>query len=293
LDLRALPVTRLRVSLVAARAWEPPAHLGDMLRRALVSGVYAAVPSRHHADLLGGWFDDRTGAQRARPYALQVERPESVSPDIALVMGLTLVGVVPEPAALIAGIRQMATKGLGPDRVAHQVQAIDAEGAVSGPVDIDTCHGFPPPARLSDLLRRPPGPVRGVDVCFQTPFTPGPWRHGRPESLALGPTLLFDACIGRLRGIQRSLGLERQTDWRPPRAWEQACDLRWTEASVQSRRKTKPDRLGGVEGRVALSGELHGLGPLLAMAEVLQFGRATSRGHGVVSLEWRDEGGVA
>ena len=73
--LAHLPIRRVQVSLAARGPWEAPAHPGDTLRRALVSGIYGAVPREHHSHLLGGWFDVRHGSDRIRPYALHVELP--------------------------------------------------------------------------------------------------------------------------------------------------------------------------------------------------------------------------
>lgn len=282
-----IPVTRLRVDLVAHHAWTPPPHVGDMMRRALVSGIYAVVPERHQEHLLGGWFDDRSGPHRARPYALQVHAPVVPERGDVTQLDLTLAGRVPEPRVLLDGLRHLASKGLSDARVPHTVARIQAWGAVDADVDPQTGSGFPPAARLEDLLELPTRQVDGVLVRLRTPFTPPIWRPPeRPESLAVGPRLLFDVAARRVRMLQRALGIESERWWREPQAWTEACDLVWVEHEVQSRRKRNPDVLGGVVGAVALRGRWGDLVPLLAAAEVLQVGRATSRGHGVIEIEW-------
>ncbi len=106
----------------------------------------------------------------------------------------------------------------------------------------------------------------------------------------MGPGLLFDVAVRRIRTLQRALGIEVEHWWRAPCAWTEACALSWVELPVQSRRKRNPDALGGVVGELVMRAEAWGdLVPLLAAAEVLQMGRATSRGHGVVEVEWQVE----
>ncbi len=286
-DLGHLPITRVRVELEALAPWTPPPHLGDMMRRALVSGMYAVVPGRDRGRLLGGWFDDRSGPDRGRPYALRVTPPDHADAGARTRLDLTFSGLIPEPDVLLDGLRFLAKKGLSEARVPHRVARVYVEGDTGADVDPQGGDPFPDPAPLESLLRLPARKVSAATVRFVTPFTPPIWRDPeRPESLAVGPALLFDVAVRRIRASQRASGIEVDHWWRAPEGWTEAADLRWIERSVQSRRKRNPDVLGGVQGEVRVRGQWNDLVPALAAAEVLQMGRATSRGHGVVEVRW-------
>ncbi len=170
-DFGSIPVTRLAVDLEAHRPWTPPPHLGDMMRRALVSGIYAVVPSRDQPRLLGGWFDDRSGPNRARPYALQVHAPAQPAEGDVTTVQLTFAGVVPEPQVLVDGLRFLADKGLSDDRVPHTLVGIHAWGATESDVHPRTAAGFPDPARLEDILDLPDQKLGGIRVRLPAPFT--------------------------------------------------------------------------------------------------------------------------
>lgn len=283
-----IPVTRLRVLLEPARTWTAPPHAGDLLRRALVSALYAVTPQRRQAAILEDWFDPRGGRARERPYALVAHIPDAPGPGAPVRLQLTLVGLVPDPPLVLEALQAMALKGLGDERVPHTITALEAWGATHQIFDPAAATGWPVPARLSDLLQFPPAPPRRARVHLMTPLSPGAWRDlaDRPEALAVAPLLLFETALHRARRLQSMLGLRQRARFAAPCARVTEVALRWNEVQVQAVRKRRPDHLSGVTGTLEMEGHLAGLVPLLAVAEVLQLGRATTRGHGVVAVEW-------
>ncbi len=286
-SIARMPVRRVTATLISTAPWTAPAHPGDTLRRALVSGIYGAVPREHHRALLGGWFDVRRGSDRIRPYALDVDLPEVLEAGDTVRMELTLVGAIPEPSVLIHGLRAMAHKGLGDSRVPHELVRVHVQGAETVDVDLDDGAGFPAPVALGAVADVPVEPPAGVQVRFSAPYTDPTWRPpGRPEVLGVSPDMLFQAGLLRLRGLERAVGHRTSGPLRVPDAHAIESQLQWFEVDVQSRRKRRPDRLHGALGSVTFVGDLAGLVPLLVMGEVVQLGRSTSRGHGRIEVAW-------
>ena len=292
-----LPVTLLRVSMFPVRPWRVPPYAGVTLRGAIGHAFrmrHCTEPDRPQCKgcprledcVVPGWFDPGLrGSSDARPIALRVVRGGSVGLDRPIVIVLAVLGEVPAPARFLAAIRDAGASGLGGERVPHHAGPIEVTGERRVLAEPGENIDWPAPARLSDLLDHPEHPTRCV-VRFRSPFR---WSKERPSEVGISADLLFKAALARLRGAQRLLGLPAHPRFGSPgdvRVVRQ--DLRWFDGGRRSRRQEfNWVWLGGVVGRVMLEGDLAALAPLLAAAEVLQLGRATSAGLGAISVDWQ------
>lgn len=292
-----IPVTVVRIPLVPERRWHLPPAAGVTLRGAFGQAFRAGVcrePDRPRCEgcarlddcLVPGWYDPGLrGSGDVRPIALRVDDQGVVGPKRPFSVTLTVLGALPDPRALVSAVAAAAEAGLGADRVRHHVGPIAVHGAEPALVLPDRTAPWPAPASLADLLCPPESACR-CRVRFRTPFR---WTKERPAEVEVSADTLFRVVLMRVRGVQRMLGLPALPRFEPPgpsvRVAHQA--VRWFDGGRRSgRQEFAWVWLGGVLGEVELEGDLAPLAPLLATAEVLQVGRATSAGLGVVELDW-------
>ncbi len=264
-----LPQTTVSARLVAARPWSGPAHLGDLLRRALVSAAHRRASAAGLSAELLDWLDPR--GEAAPGLALRVaaeggpEGLRAVAVELR-VWGAPPGGLGPARSLLLGALDEAGARGLSREQVPH---AVEISRAIWG---------------------RPLGEQLA-------PATSGPWQlrlcsplsldRSLDPPLSLCPRALFDACIARLTALRRHFGLSAPGRLAPPGPGARlaACALRRCSAEVVGIRNPRPVRRDGLVGLVEFEGELGHLAEALRFASELQVGRGLSSGHGHVRLE--------
>jgi hypothetical protein len=207
-------------------------------------------------------------------------------------------GEIPERSSVSQAFRRMARRGLGANRVAARLALVEALGA----------HG--PVVLWEDDVERAPVPSSGVLPQFARPegdeailrFV-SPVQLQPPGDAPEAPTAaaILARTIERLRSLCRATGTPAPPRWPeiPAElgAWQQVRfrpGFRWSErsaASVRARRRaTERDGhidLSGWEGTLVFDRTAGPWADVVAAAEVLQVGRHTTEGLGVVEVDWR------
>ena len=306
--LPALPVTRLRVALLPQHPWRLSPFVGAHLRDAL--GV--AFRRLHCADLdlpcqrcpsaatcpVPGWFEPGLlGSGLTRPFAMRVLGGPRVGPRKPFSLLFTLVGRPPDPDALLEAIADAAAQGLGPRGIPHLVGPAWVEGVESTFCEAGRDNHWPEPAPLADFLSLPPAP-RGLELELQSPLRwrrsparapiPAPWSR---QQILEFPHLV-QLALDRLRALQRSLEVPEVGRWPTPGGQVRVSQrhTRWLDHTHFSPRQRQGVELGGMVGQLMMQGDLEPWAPLLAAGQVLQLGRGTSAGLGVVALRWTQTG---
>jgi hypothetical protein len=118
-----------------------------------------------------------------------------------------------------------------------------------------------------------------VTVRVVTPFL-----HGHRDRRPAVPELL-QAAVLRVRAAARASAHELENRWpaAPARAWDRQ---EWIRVDRRARSQPGRQEMSGWIGHVYLDSRFAPWFELLAAAELLHVGRATTRGHGEIALTW-------
>jgi hypothetical protein len=289
-----LRATRLVAVLEPQIPWRPGPELAVTVRGAFglaVREVACVHPGGACADcpergvcLVPAWFEGRGGD--LRPFALRVAWPTGELVDRARPIRATwtFLGPIPRPSLLVEALHRMARAGLGPLRVPHRVAHAVAEGegapvelAGSGSVPV-----WPEPVPLSRLVRIP-AEARGARVDLVTRVSFGKRLEGREPA----PADLVAAAMARARHVAQHQSVALPVRWPDPReAVGRWLYLRREGAQRWSGRQRQEVWLDGWIGAAEFGAEIAPFADLMAFAEVVQIGRDTSAGLGVVQVTW-------
>lgn len=289
-DLR---VTSLQATLVPTAPWSRTERPEVTVRGALGAALYDVVCVRADracdrcalvADcLIPSWFEPGRNGQQARPYVIRIDGPRQVTADRPLRVQMDWFGRIPRPTALLEALIRAAGKGLGPDRVRHQVQKVRAVG-VGAPVIVverdEVVGRWPEPDTLLRRVRLPVREVSGATVILRTPAQIS--SDGKPTAKDV-----LKAAILRLRALERAQGVTSVRRWPEPSVHGEWLDLRWVGGSRYSRRSRGPHDLSGWRGVLEVGPEIGPYVDLLAASEVVHLGRGSSAGLGRVEVRWR------
>ena len=284
-----LSLTLVAVSLAPAHPYRLPPRPAVMLRGALGKAMFDVACVRPDRDCraclhrlvcpVATWYDPaRAGGSGLRPFAISSlpTRDLDVDPDHPLLLRLGLATPPPRPSLLVEALTRAALAGLGPDRVPHRVRSLQVLGE-GAPVEVaGGGSAWPDPAPLARFIDLPAHP-RAARVHLRSPLQL-PSGRSRPA-----PAAVLRAAMGRVRGVARLQG-RRLSRWWPdvPLRWG---ELSWEDGSRWSARQGERVPLLGGRG-VLIVDNAEPVADLLAAAEVLQIGKATTAGLGVLSIEW-------
>lgn len=221
------------------------------------------------------WFDPGRGPLGGlRPLALR-----SVTHDAqGLHVTWTLLSPPPDPELFLASLFRMGIAGFGRDRVSYPLSELVAWGA-RGPVVVvaggQRQASLPPPPRLRQLVDELPD---DAVVVLETPL--------KLDAQASKPDLqaLIRAGIRRVRGVAALQGVRVEQRWDLP-VHDAHWDIERREGARRSKRQGRQLDLSGWVGQARLSAEqMQRYGGLVAALAVLQVGRDTSCGLGVVEV---------
>lgn len=270
--MAAIPVTRVRARLRPARAWTLPEAPEVTLRGALGRALFeerCVRPDRKcgecpHRDtcLIPTWYDPGlVGSPAARPFVVRAHaEAREVGPERAFGAEWFFFGPVPDPDALQAALVRMARDGLGAERVPHELH-VEVEG----------------PAGLDRFVREPLGAPWHLELL--TPLQVEKSRARPPVSEVLRSAML------RVRSVARAVGATVERRWDLERVRGVWVESERVEGSRYSARQGETVDLSGWVGRIALTEGAEEVEDLLAAAEVLHVGRATSAGLGWVERQ--------
>jgi hypothetical protein len=260
---------------VADHPWRPPAHLGDLLRRAIVSGAHRCVAENGRSAELLEWLDPRDDPAPGLALRAAVEGASGDEAGFARVVrvelrvwGLPPQGVSAARGLLLGALDEAARRGLGAGQVP---QRVEVERATWG-------------RPLGERLLPPPSGPWQLRLC-----SPLSLERALGDTLTICPQALFSSCIARVAALRRrfSLSAGRRLSPPGPAARLSACALRRFSAEVVGRRNPTPVLREGLVGLIELEGPLGDLGAALSWAAELQIGRGLSAGHGHVQLDSR------
>jgi len=285
--MQSVHLTVLRARLRPNRAWthtEPALALRGALGAAMVHLLctqdrFACPPClRKHTCLLPQWYDPGPLRPAApRPFWLRCRAHPGgrVDPDRPLDATWTFAGPVPRPSLVEEALHVAAARGLGEERVPHDVE-VDwrtPEGwssAPAGPVPLDALVDVPPP---------------DARVVLRTVTRLRLRRDGR---VLRAPALseVVASAVQRLRALAPLLGTVAHV-WPAPEPGGPLLQARWEDGGRWSERQGRPVDLAGAQGAWLLEpGSWLPWRDVLAAAEVLQLGHGTSAGLGVVRLSF-------
>lgn len=299
--MRDLRLTELLVELRPAEPWRLPSDLALLQRSILGRAVFDLCCVREHRDCkiceladrceIPTWYDPgRSGSHDPRPLIPVPLTPGGalVTPHEPLQLRWWLLGRVPRPSLLVESLIRMARQGLGPDRVPHRLTQLHVRGqgpmarVVSGERLRDP---WPAPGRLSSFIELPEQ-VSGAWVEVLSPLC---WKDARPDRAPTVGDALWTA-ISRIRQVMRAQDLPQPPPWEDPRGYHRPWDdARWSPGKRRSSQGGEHD-LSGWLGGFSLRDELWRWADVLAAAELLGCGLATSAGRGRIQVRWHIPG---
>ncbi len=290
-----IPVTILRVPLLPGRSWRLDPYSGVAVRGALGLAFRRLHCQEQQRDCAGCpilrscpvsiWFDPGLGGlNRPRPFALRLEGGPRVGPNKPFFLVLTLFGQVPHPAALLEAVHLAARAGLGRARIPHHAGPAMLTGQQTAFCEPGRVADWPAPAPLPVHLSVPSRPSR-VRLSLLTPLRLPRWLSGLRSP---GFQELCKASIYRVRALQRFADCGAAGRWPEPDGSVRLVlgQSRWRCRSRYSARQDRRVKLDGMVGRLLFEGEISPWVDLFCAVELLQLGRATSAGLGVLKLEW-------
>lgn len=237
--------------------------------------------------LIPNWFERPVHqGHGSRIYALRTDAGPDMAPGRPLRLQLTLLGPVPDPQLVLDALRDLAATGIGEARTRLRIRALRVLGP-DGPVEVlrdDRPHQpWPPSPSVGQAARWPAFRPVAARVHLRTPTQldePGP----RPV-----PPTPHDLLLRMIHRVHRVAELQdvRVARWPDPApglgSWEW---LEWAERSRWTQRQNKPIDLSGWVGAAIYGEGVTDFVELLAVAELLQVGRHTTTGAGVLKVEW-------
>lgn len=278
-SLRALPMQAVYL------LDQPLVRLGPVgFRGALGSALMDVVCVRDHRNCqacdvrvgctVPGWFDPgRLGSNLPRPVAI---RSVDIDPTRhVLSVSLVLHGELRDRESLVASLRRAGRLGFGKARAPGVLTQLIAWDGGTGALVVDggqSVSSVPDPPALTRLLAA--GSAVGLRLL-------SPARVDRPNTRPTG-ALLIASAIRRLRALAEAQGAVVDRRWPDPGdIHDLRTELTRVDATRWSERQRARIDLSGWVGELECEG-LESFQDLLAAAEVLQIGKYTSAGLGVV-----------
>lgn len=288
-------ITRVYATLSPQRAWCLPPHPGTTLRGSLglalrsyhcnEDGTNKAplVAQKNTEEILQWFTPNEAGGSNIRPFALAVQpwsadREHVVSSWLPLHLRITLLGRAPKGLDLLNIIERMCALGLGSDRIPHTLLDAQVEGSMC--LSSHKPHRrWPNPAPLSDWIPEQQPPTE-YTLHFLSPFSP---RVSETAPMLTGETLAYSA---RRRFTQILHSLTGNSPKLP--GWKITIldqNLKWISTSRYSQRQGHRVPLEGFIGSARIQSPPE-MTQLMHCLEVLQLGRRTSHGHGVLQITY-------
>lgn len=267
--LRDLPQTTARLRLVAARTWAPPAHPGDLLRRAWQTQARRVARAAGWPALVDGWLDPRGSDAVGSALRLRLDRGEDGlvrAVDVEWRLWGAPEGGLRRAAPLLFDTwAEVGRVGLSRDQVPHALSgwALDLGAPLSTQVVV--------PSKGPLLLQ--------LHSPLSLDRDPGP-------ALVPTPAQLFSSAAHRIDGVRRlhGLGPGRALAAPGPSARLRAAQVRRVDGVVRGLRGADPVRRRGVVGNIEIEGALGDLPLVLALCAALGLGRGLSSGHGWIDV---------
>ncbi len=221
-----------------------------------------------------GWFDPgRLGSSAPRPISIRSIDIDGTGSALSVV--LVLHGIVEDKDSFVAALRRSGRQGFGKRRVSAALSQLIAWTGGPGTLVVDggrTVATLPDPSGVGRLVAG--GSAEGVRLL-------SPLRVDRANTRPTG-ALLVKSAIRRVRALAAWQGVSLDRRWPDPAELQDGrVELTRVDAARWSARQKARIDLSGWVGELECDG-LEPFEDLLAVAEVLQVGRYTSVGLGVV-----------